>query len=225
MFDKRWEERGGTPYIIRGFAGWEQTKGRRTADKRVGANMRPKGTGRAKRRKRSVQKGKEREIYERKRWKEGGTKAKTKPKEDGRRRRNKPKEERRKTKTKPKEDGRRTRTKPKKDGRRTGTKPKEDGRKTGGGRKLNEREMKTAKGRRKMTGSTPTFALRKGCTSTLGTERLRHTSPKTTRLFSTAGMFGANARFSACLFNTLITNTLRKNQGVPHSTFRITPCH
>ena len=97
LFDKRWKGRGGTPYIIRGFAGWEQTKGRRSAGKGVGANMRPKGTGRAKRRKRSVQKGKEREIYERKRWKEGGRKAKTKPKEDGRRRRNKPKRDERRT--------------------------------------------------------------------------------------------------------------------------------
>ena len=97
MFDKRWEGRGGTPYIIRGLAGWERTNGWRSAGKGVGANMRPKGTGRAKRRKRSVQKGKEREIYERKRWKEGGRKAKTKPKEDGRRRRNKPKGDERKT--------------------------------------------------------------------------------------------------------------------------------
>ena len=67
LFDKRGERRGGTPYIIRGLAGWERTKGRRSAGKGVGANMRPKGTGRTKRRKKSVQKEKERENYERKR--------------------------------------------------------------------------------------------------------------------------------------------------------------
>lgn len=56
--------------ILRGLAGWERTKGRRSAGKGVGANMRPKGTGRAKRRKRSVQKGKEREFMREKdeRW-------------------------------------------------------------------------------------------------------------------------------------------------------------
>ena len=66
LFDKRWEERGGTPYIIRGFAGWELTKGRRSAGKGVGANMRPKGTGRTKRRKKERAKGKRKREKERK---------------------------------------------------------------------------------------------------------------------------------------------------------------
>ena len=121
---------------------------------------------------------------------------KAKPKEDGRR-----------TEGGRKEDENQTKGRRKEDGRMTKTKPKGDEKKTEGGREPS---------RRRTEG---------GRTSALGTERLRHTSPKTTRLFSTVGMFGANARFSACLFNTLITNALQKNQSIPHSAFRITPCH
>ena len=59
-------------------------------------------------------------------------------------------------------------------------------------REKDERRMKT--GQKKMKG---------GCTSANATERLRHTSPKTTRLFSTTRMFGANTRFSAHSHNNL----------------------
>ena len=59
-------------------------------------------------------------------------------------------------------------------------------------REKDERKMKT--GQKKMKG---------GCTSANATEILRHASPKTTRLFSTARMFGANARFSAHSHNNL----------------------
>ena len=66
-------------------------------------------------------------------------------------------------------------------------------------REKDERRMKT--GQKRMKG---------GCTSANATERLRHTSPKTTRLFSTARMFGANARFSPHLHNRLLFNALHQ---------------
>ena len=131
LFDKRWKGRGGTPYIIRGAWGLGD-------DKRVGANMRPKGTGRAKRRKRSVQKGKEREIYERKRWKEGGRKAKTKPKKDGRRRRNKPKGDERRTEGRRKPNQRGMKGRWKEDENQTKRRWKEGGNQAKEGRKDDE---------------------------------------------------------------------------------------
>ena len=76
-----------------------------------------------------------------------------------------------------------------------------------------EKEKKErAKGKRKrekaerMIKSNPKENERRmkgGCTSANATERLRHTSPKTTRLFSTTRMFGANARFSPHLHNNI----------------------
>ena len=52
--------------------------------------------------------------------------------------------------------------------------------------------------------------MKGGRTSANATERLRHTSPKTTRLFSTTRMFGANTRFSAHSHNNLSFNALHQ---------------
>ena len=63
-----------------------------------------------------------------------------------------------------------------------------------------------------------------GRTSANATERLRHTSPKTTRLFSTARMFGANTRISAHLHNNLSFNALHQQAHLQSSTFHVTRC-
>ena len=63
-----------------------------------------------------------------------------------------------------------------------------------------------------------------GRTSANATERLRHTSPKTTRLFSTARMFGANARISAHLHNNLSFNALHQQAHLRSSTFHVPRC-
>ena len=80
-------------------------------------------------------------------------------------------------------------------------------------REKDERRMKT--GQKRMKG---------GCTSANATERLRHTSPKTTRLFSTARMFGANARFSAHSHNNLSFNALHQQAHLQSPTFHVTRC-
>ena len=63
-----------------------------------------------------------------------------------------------------------------------------------------------------------------GCTSANATERLRHTSPKTTRLFSTARMFGANTRFSPHLHNNLSFNALHQQAHLQSPTFHVPRC-
>ena len=120
--------------------------------------MRPKETGKMKRRKMSVQKEKERE------------KRREKERAKGKRKREKAE-------------------------RMIKSKPKEDENGTEGGR-----------------------------TSANATERLRHTSPKTTRLFSTARMFGANARISAHLHNNLSFNALHQQAHLRSSTFHVPRC-
>ena len=80
-------------------------------------------------------------------------------------------------------------------------------------REKDERRMKT--GQKRMEG---------GCTSANATERLRHTSPKTTRLFSTARMFGANTRFSPHLHNHLLFKALHQQAHLQSSTLHVTRC-
>ena len=63
-----------------------------------------------------------------------------------------------------------------------------------------------------------------GCTSANATERLRHFSPKTTRLFSSARMFGANTRISPHLHNNLSFNALHQQAHLQSSTFHVTRC-
>ena len=63
-----------------------------------------------------------------------------------------------------------------------------------------------------------------GCTSANATERLRHTSPKTTRLFSTTRMFGANTRISAHLHNHLLFNALHQQAHLQSSTLHVPRC-
>ena len=170
--------------------------------------MRPKGTGRTKRRKKSVQKEKRKREKERKGEKrmKGGSLTggrKYAPKGNGK----DEKEKKRACKRK------KEREKMMKGGSLTGGRkyaPKGNGK--------DEKEKKErAKGKRKrekaerMIKSKPKEDERRmkgGCTSANATERLRHTSPKTTRLFSTARMFGANTRISAHLHNHLLFNAL-----------------
>ena len=80
-------------------------------------------------------------------------------------------------------------------------------------REKDERRMKT--GQKRMKG---------GRTSANATERLRHTSPKTTRLFSTARMFGANARFSPHLHNRLLFNALHHQAHLQASSLHVPRC-
>ena len=69
--------------------------------------------------------------------------------------------------------------------------------------------------------------MKGGRTSANATERLRHASPKTTRLFSTARMFGANARFSAHLHNNLLFKPYisKRTFNPPHSTLHVAVRH
>ena len=102
------------------------------------------------------------------------------------------------------------------------------------GKGKDEKEKKErAKGKRKrekaerMIKSKPKEDERRmkgGCTSANATERLRHTSPKTTRLFSTARMFGANTRISAHLHNNLSFNALHQQAHLQSSTLHVTRC-
>ena len=80
-------------------------------------------------------------------------------------------------------------------------------------REKDERRMKT--GQKRMKG---------GRTSANATERLRHTSPKTTRLFSTTRMFGANTRISAHLHNHLLFNALHQQAHLQSSTLHVPRC-
>ena len=66
--------------------------------------------------------------------------------------------------------------------------------------------------------------MKGGCTSANATERLRHTSPKTTRLFSTTRMFGANTRISAHLHNHLLFNALHQQAHLQSSTLHVPRC-
>ncbi|WP_337571131.1 hypothetical protein, partial [Hallella sp.] len=90
--------------------------------------------------------------------------------------------------------------------RRIKSKPKEDERKMKRGWKEDEKRMEG------------------GCTSANATERLRHTSPKTTRLFSTARMFGANTRFSPHLHNRLLFNALHQQAHLQFPTLHVPRC-
>ena len=145
--------------------------------------MRPKGTGRMKRRKKSVPKEKERKKMREKgerRITNGWAQICAQRKREGR------KGEKRACKRKKEREKR---------------------------REKDERRMKT--GQKRMKG---------GCTSANATERLRHTSPKTTRLFSTARMFGANARFSPHLHNRLLFNALHQQAHLQSSTLHVPRC-
>ena len=145
--------------------------------------MRPKETGRTKRRKKSVQKEKEGEKRREKagrRITNGWAQICAQREREGR------KGEKRACKRKKEREKR---------------------------REKDERRMKT--GQKRMKG---------GCTSANATERLRHTSPKTTRLFSTARMFGANARFSPHLHNRLLFNALHQQAHLQSSTLHVTRC-
>ena len=69
--------------------------------------------------------------------------------------------------------------------------------------------------------------MKGGCTSANATERLRHTSPKTTRLFSTARMF-AQTRESQRIYITTYYSTpyiSKRTFNPPHSTFHVAVRH
>ena len=88
------------------------------------------------------------------------------------------------------------------------------------GKRKREKDERMIKSKPKEDGK----RMEGGCTSANATERLRHTSPKTTRLFSTARMFGANTRISAHLHNHLLFNALHQQTHLQSPTFHVPRC-
>ena len=182
--------------------------------------MRPKGTGRTKRRKKSLQKEKEREKRREKgerRITNGWAQICAQREREGRKGEKKgvqkEKEREKKMKGGSLTGGRKYA--PKGNG-----KDEKEKKERAKGKRKREKDERMIKSKPKEDGK----RMEGGCTSANATERLRHTSPKTTRLFSTARMFGANTRISPHLHNNLSFNALHQQAHLQSSTFHVTRC-